>query len=119
MIIKQSMLTMRILLDKDNRGSIDDNSCNSNECNECNECISNEYNECYECNSNECNKTPDHELSNKIPNDNSKNHGRINKNHQNNTNNFNNSRPIQYASKNDINNENVRKPSSAKRVYIA
>ena len=65
MIIKQSMLTMRILLDKDNRGSIDDNSCNSNECNECNECISNEYNECYECNSNECNKTPDHELSNK------------------------------------------------------
>ena len=83
MIIKQSMLTMRILLDKDNRGSIDDNSCNSNECNECNECISNEYNECYECNSNECNKTPDHELSNKIPNDNSKNHSRINKNHLN------------------------------------
>ena len=72
MIIKQSMLTMRILLDKDNRGSIDDNSCNSNECNECNE-----------CNSNECNKTPDHELSNKIPNDNSKNHSRINKNHLN------------------------------------
>ena len=34
-------------------------------------------------------------------------------------NNFNNSRPIQYVSKNDINNENVRKPSSAKRVYIA
>ena len=67
MIIKQSMLTMRILIDKDNRGSIDDNSCNSNECNECNE----------------CNKTPDHELSNKIPNDNSKNHSRINKNHLN------------------------------------
>ena len=57
---------------------------------------------------------PDQELSNKIANDN-----RMNKNHQNNTNSFNSSRTIQYdVSRNDINNENVRKPSSTKRVYI-
>ena len=68
-------------LDKDNSESIDDNSCNSNE----------------------CNKIPGDELSNKIANDNSKNHSRINKNHQNNTKSFNNSRTIQYdVSRNDI-----------------
>ena len=85
-------------LDKDNRQeSIDDNYCNSNEC--------------YE--------NPDHELSNKIENDNSKNHYKISKNHQNNTNNFNNSRAIQYdVSRNDINNENVLKPSSTKGLYV-
>ena len=59
--------------DKDNRESIDDNFCN-----------------------NECNKIPDHEFSNKTANDNSKNHTRIIKNHQNNTNNLNNSRTIQH-----------------------
>ena len=41
-------------LDKDNRESTDDNSCNSNE----------------------CNKILDQELSNSIANDNSKNHSR-------------------------------------------
>ena len=51
----------------DNRESIDDNSCNG-----------------------ECDEIPDHELSNKIAIDNSKNRSRIKKNHQNNTNNFNN-----------------------------
>ena len=63
-----------------------------------------------------------HELSNKIANDNSKNYCRINKNHHSrtNTNNFNNSRAIQYdVSRNGVNNENVQKPSSTKRVYIA
>ena len=84
-------------LDKDNRESIDDNSCNSNESDE----------------------TPDHELSNKIGNDNIKNHSRINKSHQNDTNNFINPRTSQYdVNRNNINNENVRKSSSTKRVYI-
>ena len=46
-------------LDKDNRESIGDNSCNGNK----------------------CNKIPDHELSTIIANDNRKNHSRINKNH--------------------------------------
>ena len=44
-------------LNKDNRESIDDNSCNSNK----------------------CNKIPDQELSSKIANDNSKYPSRINK----------------------------------------
>ena len=84
-------------LDKDNRESIDDNSCNSNESDE----------------------TPDHELSNKIGNDNIKNHSRINKSHQNDTNNFINSRTSQYdVNRNNIDNQNVRKPSSTKRVCI-
>ena len=63
-----------------------------------------------------------YELSNKIANDNSKNYCGINKNHHSriNTNNFNNSRAIQYdVSRNDVNNKNVQKPSSTKRVHIA
>ena len=48
-----------------------------------------------------------------------KNHGRINKNNQNNIDSFNNSGTTQYdVSRNDINNENIRKPSSTKRIYI-
>ena len=83
-------------LDKDNRESIDDNSCND-----------------------KCDEISDHELSNKIAIDNGKNRCRIKKNHQNNTNNFNNLRTIQYnVSKNDKNDENVRKQRSKKRVYI-
>ena len=48
--------------------------------------------------------------------DNSRNHSRIKKNLQNKTNNFNNSRVILYGiSRNNINNRNVRKPSS---IYL-
>ena len=44
---------------------------------------------------------------------------RINKNHQYNTNSLNNSRTIQNdVSRNDINNENVQKPSSRKQIYL-
>ena len=47
------------------------------------------------------------------------NHSRITKNRQYNTNNLNNSRTIQYdVSRNDINNENVRKQWCTKQVYI-
>ena len=84
-------------LDKGNRESVDDNSCNSNE----------------------CNKIPDHELCNKTANDNSKNYSRVNKNHQNSTNSFNNSRTVQYdVGRNDLNNENMQKRSSTQSVYI-
>ena len=84
-------------LDKGNRESIYDHSCDGNE----------------------CNKIPDHELSNKIATDNGKNKRRINKNHQYNTNSLNNSRTIQNdVSRNDINNENVQKPSSRKQIYL-
>ena len=84
-------------LDKNNRESINDNTCNSNE----------------------WNKIPDQKLFNKIENDNSKDHNRINKNPQNNNNSFGNSGTTQYdISRSDINNENVWKPSSTNRVYI-
>ena len=86
-------------LDKDNRESIDDNSCNSIVTSVTKSLIKN--------------------YLIKLQMIIAKNHSRINKNHQNNTNSFNNSRTIQYdVSRNDINNENVRKPRSTKRVCI-